>query len=791
MKIVNIDTMNETWYAQWRETMLNDNSGRLQGLARNYLGQNERVASDKEKIVGGLGVMMSDPEVQRAAVAMMDRIDKLIVGTIYVAGEADKLLLQKTLAGEVSYHELEYRLANLGERLLIFSAKENAYAVNPYFAPAARTGVARADILFGPDSEGRWKGEEKEWHVSPETVQKETGSGFWEAAAVKEFQREGMTPAPLSVQDLGLVTYGLLKEYHDILLKGGQLSVRAKKRLSVLFPGDPAGVDIVESIVQALLAAKIASKDEHGMSVDFKALSELLFSRSGDFAFALVGLAAGSAGGAPSGSASRSFAPFFERRFSFSAAGLARFIRLLPNVDASDGFPEAFAEALKTFGLVEENDGRLTCVPERVSIRWRAASEDAHAAISVDGSGLIHVLPSASVRDCIALLDIGILVAASGAWEITLTRDSIRRAFASGRTVEDIERMLGSLSGMPIPQALSFDIRAWENEYNSIRLFKGYVLSADRSSAKIIEQSGALAHFPHEMLGEGVYYFGAIQASAIEKVLLDIGLPPPAMRSSAKAGLGKGRRAPAGGAATAHAGEAARGGDADNEARDTDHGAAREARHATGAGANWVANANAAASAQAAGAGANAYPAWDEPPGATLPAGNPRAVIDFAAPGEPESFADDALTPELSLAAEIAKLPVSPEFRKRLEERLKRKLVYTLPQLHAMVESEIADSKTGRVARYSEAGLSARGLDFNGKVRVIQAALKAKFSRLDLRWAREGEIQAGSIRPVSLRKTDKDYILEGEDVSSGGPISIRVGSIMQVSLHKGFLLGEE
>lgn len=750
MKIVNIDTMNEMWIAQWRETMLNDNAGRLQGLARNYLGQSERVAADKEKIVSSLGAMLSAPEVQRAAVAMMDRLDKLIVGTIYVAGEADRLLLQKSLAGEVSYHELDYRLANLGERLLIFSVKENIYAVNPFFSAAARAGAARADILFGNDS-----GERPMW--GGDTEEAESGK----AAEAREFLREGPPPALLSVQDLGLIAYALLKEYRDILLKSGQLSIRARKRLSLLFPGDPAGAGIVEAIIHALLAAKIASRDEHGMSADFKAFSELLVSHSGDFAFALVGLTAGNPGATQSGMLAHSFAPFFGKRFSFSPSGLGRFIRLLPDGNVSDGFSEAVATALRTFGLLEEREDGLQCVPERLSVQWRITSEDAHAAISVDGSGLIHILPSASIRDIVALLDIGILVAASGAWEITLTRASIRRAFASGRSIEDIERMLGRMSGMPVPQALSFDIRAWEEEYNSIRLFRGYVLSADKSSAKIIEQSGTLSRFPHEMLGEGIYFFGTIQASIIEKALVDIGLPPPAMRSSAKAASGKNRRAPGGAGGTpAHAGEAARGDAAQGDLahNDTTHyDTAREAHDAV----------------------------------TETDFGNLGATMDFAEPGALAFAADEAIDPEPVLVSEINRLPITPEFRKRLEERLKRKLIYTLPQLHAMVGSETADSKTGHVARYSEAGLSARGLDFNGKVRVIQAALKAKYSRLDIRWAIDGEIRTVAVRPVNLRKTEKDYVLEGEDVASGAPISIRVGSVMQVSLHKGFLLGEE
>ena len=699
------ETMDAGRLAQWREAMLGEGSLRLQSLGRNYLGLG-KVGRDKGKVVSGLAAMMSDPEVQRAALGMMDRIDMLIVGSASVAGEAGKSLLQNALAGELSYNELEYRLANLGERLLLFRTKEGNFAVNPWFAAAARATAARADALFGPDP------------AAPRLAGEDAGGAGAASAS-----------APLSVQDLGLVVYGLLKENKDILLKSGQLSVRTRKRLTGLFPGDPNGAAVVEAIIGALAAGKLLTKDEHGLSADFKAIAELLFSSEGDFAFSLACMSAGWFDRGRCGVFARSFGPFMERRFAFSPSGLARLVRLLPGGETTPAFPEAFAKALGELGLVEDKDGDLVCSPERAAAQWRTTPNDIHAAISVDGTGIIHVLPSASLYDLVALLDIGILVSASGAWEITVTRESIRRAFAAGRTIEDIERLLEGMSRMPVPQALRFDIGKWEEEYDSIRLFRGYLLSADRGSAKIIEQSGALARFPHEMLGEGLYYFGNVQASTIEKVLKDIGLPPPSLRSSAKPAQARAHRA----------------------AAPAPHPQARQ----------------------------------DDEAKVSIAAADSFAASTLSFSGE------DIPSPERSLEMEIAQLQVPPDLRKKLEERLKRKLIYTPGQLHAMVEAENADNRPGGPSAYREAGIAASGLDFNGKLRVIQAALKAKYSRLDIRCAEDGEVKARSVRPVVLHKTEKDYILEGEDVSSGGPISIRVGTMMQVSLHKGFLLGEE
>ena len=710
----------ETRLAQWREAMLGENSLSLRVLAENYLGQGDRGKRDGEKIIGALAAMMEKVEVQEAALAMMDRIDKLIVGSIQFAGEADKASLQKILTGEVSYHELEYRLANLDERLLIFRTKGGTYAVNPHFAQAARVGAARADLLFGSREAEK------------------------DSSAEKPFERDGMPSTLHSVQDLGLVAYALLKEYPDVLLKGGQLSAKARKRVSLLFPGDPAAPGILEGIVRNLLSARIASMDEQGISVDFKAFSDLLLANERDFAFAIIGSMPGFPGGSWHRQAALSFAPFFERRFVFSKEGLIRFLRLVPGMAAGDEMTGACMEALTALGLVEDKGAGLVCSPERVASSWRAAPEDEGRAVSIDGAGLIHVLPSASLRDLIALLDIGILGSASGAWTIKITRASARRAFASGRSLDDILRTLERLSGMPVPQSLSFDVGAWEDEYNSIRLFRGYMLSADPASARIIEQSGVLARFPHEMLSEGLYYFGNIQAAAIEKALMDIGLPPPALRNSARGATTKSHRPP-----PAEAGVSAV----------LQPAAARSAKH-------------------------DAHSLQPSPAAQVGP-----TALEFAESGASPLLGEAGPSPEKFLLAEIDRLKLPDATREKLEKRLRRKLIYTLDQLHAMVKAE--DAGSGESAGSSEAGFSARGLDFNGKIRIIQTALKSKYSRLDIRWTREGEVISAALRPVSLQKTERDYILEGEDVSSGAALSIRVGSMMQVNLRKGFLLGEE
>ena len=697
--------------------------------------------------------MVSRPEIQSAAMALMDRTDKLIVGVISVAGDMGKPALQKMLAGEISYHEMEYRLANLTERLILFQTREESFALNPLFDERVRSSAARAEILFGP-------GPGPEPGTGPVRQEGEAPAVQADAAEARTFGREGLPPALLSVQELSLIAYALLHENSNLFLKSGELSARAKKRMAALLRGDAQGVGVVEAVIHALYRAGLAREEDRGPLIDFRAFADFIMEAGRNFPFAICLAYVNGSRSNPYAVIAEAFSPFFEHRFSFSEAGLARFIRLAlgdnPLVETICSLPAA----LKDFGLLREEDGFLLCSPERAASRWPTLSNDGYSAVSVEGTGTVHVLPSASLRDVLALLDIGSLESASGAWSVSINRESSRRTFAAGWTAEDILRNIELMSGNPIPQTLRFDLERWEEEYDSIRLFRGYVLAADGRAAKVIEGSGALSRFPHEKLGEGLYYFGNVQASAIEMALVDLGLPPPALRTTAKTGPGKIRR----GAGKNDSGQRGSSERAGNLPVSDDAGAALP----VAAGNTWT--------------------------HVDLASRFDAGIFHAAIPADESVLGGDAAadSPERRLLDEIAHLPVSERLRKQIEERIRRKLVYTLDQLHAMVKAGNAEAKaSGAAARLFDVGFVAGGLDFNGKVRIIQTALKAKFSRLDIKWAAEGEIKSVLVRPVSLRKIERDYMLEGEDVAKGLPVSLRVGSMMQVGLQKGFLLGDE
>ncbi|MCX7027992.1 MAG: helicase-associated domain-containing protein [Spirochaetes bacterium] len=697
--------------ARWREALLAEADLRVGALAEHYLGKPVK-GQDREALVSGLSVFLSSEELKLSVPGLLDRADALIVGLLLASGGLPPEELGRLLSADMPYHELEYRLASLQERLIVFRARTGEYETAPQLSSSLAR-IVDAGTLFGPEE-----------NIDPG-------------------QRELVRPR-LSIQELCFVAWALLREGPDPLLKKGGLSARAKKRILDLSGGEIEALDILAAVLDAFTRLGLAAAGDGGWAVDQRALSRLLVSAGDELPYILAAALAGCSPSAGGSSLKATFEPFLAKRFVFSAAGLARFVALAV-LGGSFSSPEkgneaaALKEALLVLGIISPvQDGakdKFVCVPERAKIRWTAFQAGRGGTkIAVDGSGGIQVLPPSSTNDLVFLIETASLVSASGGWRFRLGRESARKAFAGGWAVSEIAGELEKMSCQTLPQTLSWDLGTWRAAYDSVRLFKGQTLVLSESVTDLVEKSGAFDKVPHEVLGRGFYFFGATHAKVIEEALLTVGLPPPSLRGGlAAGGQGGGIRR----REEAHAGE------------DT-------SRLAAGSSSK------------------------------TQSSGRLGGIaLSFEVRPRIEN-------PEPGLREELERLVPEPAARRGYEEMLDRRLVYTRNQLRAMVERDkIISRRQGWRGSVGAETLSAGGLDFNGKLRIIQAAFKAKYSRLDAKWVSGGQSLQALVRPVSLRKTEKDYELEGENLSTGRPVTIRVGSLTYISLKKGYYLGEK
>ncbi len=111
---------------------------------------------------------------------------------------------------------------------------------------------------------------------------------------------------------------------------------------------------------------------------------------------------------------------------------------------------------------------------------------------------------------------------------------------------------------------------------------------------------------------------------------------------------------------------------------------------------------------------------------------------------------------------------------KELSTRIEKKLILYPSQLENPI--------------YTETGSEARGIDYAGKVRIIQQALQSGSSLLELieRTAR-GNPARHLLRPTELEKSGKELVLVGEELPAENPIRIRVEKIGYIKKWKGSL----
>jgi hypothetical protein len=120
----------------------------------------------------------------------------------------------------------------------------------------------------------------------------------------------------------------------------------------------------------------------------------------------------------------------------------------------------------------------------------------------------------------------------------------------------------------------------------------------------------------------------------------------------------------------------------------------------------------------------------------------------------------------------------SEESRRELADRIERRLVLT--------ERQIAESDP------HPERLEASGLDYMGKVRVVERALRSPGDRLEVLYRLPGEEPVRALlRPVKLDKNDKGLVLEAEDLGTGGPARVPLGSVSTVRRLRASLFGED
>jgi len=504
--------------------------------------------------------------------------------------------------------------------------------------------------------------------------------------------------------------------------------------------------------------------------------------------------------------------------FAFSAGGFGRWIETALRRGhrslevQSPSRRRDLIEALAGLGLVEESGEacivhapwpRLAEVQEAgaesadaspggaASAASSARGTDDKASLVAEGSHAIHLMPEAGLAERLFLGVIARPVSLGTVWSFEVDRESARRAFAAGLGAAAAEERIARYAKRPLPQSLSFSLRSWEDEFRSLRLYRGYVLVADERLRAVVERSRALAPRIAERLAPGVYVLAVSGPEEAAELIEEAGLesPPethygPASRPAfaapggceagvvpaalaeknvagvAESGLPAARLARAAVAPLTSLGGAAAAASLDPKPRLELLAAALDA---TAFGMEDFPDEE----GEAAGTGAAAAGAGPDDKSAdrAARAGSKGGVFGGAAGSQ------SALSPRQRPPRGAAEL-------RELSDRIERRLILTPRQLLR------ADVKPEH--------LEAAGLDYLGKVRIVERALRGPGNRLEILYRLSGAEPVRVLaRPVRLEKAEKGLVLEAEDLGTGSPLRIPLGAMSSVRMMRASLFGDD
>ena len=692
----------------WSDALLTSGTEALLGAVRNYVGP-IRTPYDKRELVRKLQAFLRREETRAGILALVDALDARILGSSILLGPVPEQVLKELFVGELPLFELGLRISNLVDRLLLFryqSGTRRLIAVNPLLEAGLRPLVLAPESFFGSSGE------------APLPLGAELGT-----------RGEGAIDARAAV-----ALFCFLVHSPSSIRKGGALTKKAAEKAASLLPElASAPGDRLSLLARALAGsgALVAGQDEERCP-DPLAFSTLLRDWGGDLPYYLAAcLGTGDVGEA----ASRAFVlasalEALPEQWALPRAALARWLRIAAwRVGLASGpeigDPAPAIRALEAFGLLVPS-GR--CLGRGSKARTKEeASGPATRRLVAEGSHALHLMPEAGLEDRLFVGSIARPVATGTVWSFEVERDTVRRAFAAGLSASGIGLRLEAMAGSPLPQSLAFSLEAWEEEFRSLRLYRGYVLAADERQRLLIEGSPRFGSLVRERLGPGIYLLAAEGPEEAAAALAAAGLeappitvPPTTAPPLAAAGPRLGRRE----------------GEAPHSAREVID-ALRDI------------------------AVSGEFPA-----------------SGMGRPGQPSRPSLDPEPRLIELRASLASSRRSEEERRELAERIERRLVVTEAQIAS------ADPKSER--------LEAGGLDYLGKVRVVERALRGQGDRLEVLYRLPGEEPVRALlRPVRLDKNEKGLVLEAEDLATGGPARVPLGALSTVRRLRASLFGEE
>ncbi|MEE8440856.1 MAG: helicase-associated domain-containing protein [Spirochaetia bacterium] len=646
--------------ADFKSTLLTLGDDAFFELIRNYLGP-IKTPFNKHTLIAQLMAFLRKDKIQDRIISLIDEEDAEILTAVWLLDEPSHDDLFAFLEPDHSFLGLHSHLLNLEDRLLLYRDAEYI-RLNPELEPRILNDIVHPSRLFHGKHVKRVNGE------------------------------------PSWIDDTLLVSFfSFLLEKPELYRADGSLRKRSAaaiaRRIPVLMerissPDQPATLRI-DFLVEALLGLGLLV--EEGTR-----LRPIVHSwRRWTCVSPLARLAQIAGAGATPNDGERSDTVLATEAI---VASLPTGLALDPSsvarlAAAATGVPAESAlkaiRSMERMGLLRRNGSLLVKA-------WPVETSRSPKPLVIQANFELTLPAEVEFVDALFVAEVGELVRHDRYPRFELTKERVAAAMRGGLGASRIADKLAQLADDHLPQNVAISIRTWEEEYESLRLYRGVVLQVQESRRHTVEHSPAIRRFIVQELAPGTYLVDESDVPALQEGLREAGVQlvpelPPAD--------------PAGLAAWQDIGPSSA----------TGERVARIARLIS------------------------------------------ESVEQPAAPLDSSGGLQD------ELASALAERSLPAEQRRELAARIQHKLILSERQLKS---GALKAEKT-----------EAKGLDYSGKVRIIEQSLSTGGFLEVIERTADGTPKRRLVEPSSLRKEGGELILEGQELPNRVKVELPVSKL--------------
>ena len=529
--------MQQTEHAQavlaWRESLVTLNDTHFFELLRMYLGE-IKTPYNKQKLIEELSAFLRKDENANMIVRLLSVNDILILSAIKILNLPTQEKLSQFFSTDFSFAELYERLMNLEERLLIYrktEQKQIRFVLNPLLEPKIEP-LLSVSVLMP--------------------------SGSFSGARNTVFEPSSIFFASI---------FSIFFHYKDLCKSDGTLKKKGENLIASVFPfvEQADGKEIFQLVFDGLknLQLLVQQGADYAPNMErWKQFAAL------DDAARLCYLCAASC----SHFSNEMLLKYAQFVFSlcssvpqggFSYPVLMR-LALLQCEQASEPFPlkkgrlASLLEDIKpakTDGIETGSDLPLsvelsTVVKQIIKMKllvesdgvfvrsefFDMALQNHNSDIKADLPEMLKgrlslnpdfsaaLIPGADLSEMLPLMQILCITRYDTVPVFEISKQSCSSAFDCGMSTVEIKKILQSASAYEISQSIDFSLEEWEHAYNSVSLYKGYVLKVDKEKRAVIESSRVLKPYLLATLADGVYLFDFIDDEQAGELLKKSGL---------------------------------------------------------------------------------------------------------------------------------------------------------------------------------------------------------------------------------------------------------------------------